>query len=100
MPFYEYQCRACQHHFEVMQKMSDKALLTCPACQKPDLVKWVSSPGFQLKGTGWYVSDFKNKEKKPENKDNKIEKNEKTNTTETKKSETKKDSSTDSTTSS
>ncbi len=65
MPFYEYQCKACQHLFEAMQKISDPALTTCPECNQDKLTKLVSSPAFQLKGTGWYVTDFKNKEAKP-----------------------------------
>lgn len=68
MPFYEYCCPACQHQFEVMQKISDAPLTCCPQCQKNDLVKLVSSPSFQLKGNGWYVTDFKNKEAKPQTK--------------------------------
>ncbi len=69
MPFYEYQCRACQHQFEAMQKISDPALMTCPVCHQDELTKLVSSPAFQLKGEGWYVTDFKNKkEAKPADK--------------------------------
>ena len=48
-----------------MQKISDPALMTCPACHQDELTKLVSSPAFQLKGEGWYVTDFKNKEAKP-----------------------------------
>lgn len=64
MPFYEYECKSCRHRFEEMQKISDSALTICPHCQQPDLVKLVSSPAFQLKGDGWYVTDFKNKDAK------------------------------------
>ncbi|MCW5588715.1 MAG: zinc ribbon domain-containing protein [Legionellales bacterium] len=61
MPFYEYQCQACGHHFEVLQKISDTPLSQCPQCGKPQLSKLVSAPSFQLKGSGWYETDFKNK---------------------------------------
>lgn len=61
MPIYEYLCGACGHQEEVIQKMSDKPLTKCPACGKNKLRKQVSSTAFQLKGEGWYVTDFKNK---------------------------------------
>lgn len=60
MPIYEYQCAACDHQFEKLQKMSDQPLVDCPECEKPELKKLVSAAGFQLKGSGWYVTDFKN----------------------------------------
>ena len=63
MPIYEYQCQECGHEFEVMQRMSDDLLTTCPACNKNALKKLISLVGFQLKGTGWYETDFKNKGK-------------------------------------
>lgn len=61
MPIYEYQCSACGHALEVMQKMSDEALTDCPSCHKAALEKLISATSFQLKGTGWYVTDFRNK---------------------------------------
>ncbi|MCO7224820.1 zinc ribbon domain-containing protein [Pleionea sp. CnH1-48] len=61
MPIYEYRCKACDHQFEKIQKMSDDALSDCPECTQPELVKLVSASGFQLKGTGWYETDFKGK---------------------------------------
>ncbi len=61
MPIYEYQCSACGHALEVMQKMSDEALTDCPTCHKAALEKLISATSFQLKGTGWYVTDFRNK---------------------------------------
>ncbi len=64
MPFYEYHCDACAHQFEAMQKMSDPALLDCPACGAPALTKLVSAAGFRLKGGGWYETDFKAGKKK------------------------------------
>lgn len=63
MPIYEYQCGACGHRLETLQKMSEAPLKTCPTCQKDALQKLVSAAGFQLKGTGWYATDFKNKGK-------------------------------------
>lgn len=59
MPFYEYECAACGHYHEAMQKMSDAPLKACPACGKPRLVRLVSAPQFRLKGAGWYETDFK-----------------------------------------
>jgi putative FmdB family regulatory protein len=66
MPIYEYQCTACNHALEAMQKISDAPLRKCPACGKNKLTKLVSAAGFQLKGSGWYVTDFKNKPKETE----------------------------------
>lgn len=61
MPIYEYQCSNCHHQFDVIQKISDEPLKECPECHKDTAVKLVSAAGFQLKGTGWYATDFKNK---------------------------------------
>lgn len=65
MPTYEYQCRECAHTFEVVQRMSDESLETCPDCNQDTLHKLISAVGFQLKGTGWYETDFKNSGKPP-----------------------------------
>lgn len=59
MPIYAFECQACGHSFEVMQKMSEPAPAVCSACGKPELKKLLSAAGFQLKGSGWYVTDFK-----------------------------------------
>jgi len=59
MPIYEYRCSACGHDVEALQKFSDAPLLTCPSCHKDALVKQLSAAGFQLKGSGWYATDFK-----------------------------------------
>jgi len=59
MPIYEYRCSSCGHELESIQKLSDPPLLTCPACHKDALVKLMSASGFQLKGSGWYATDFK-----------------------------------------
>lgn len=61
MPIYEYQCTACNHQFDALQKMSDAVLTDCPACHKAALQKIMSTTSFQLKGTGWYETDFKSK---------------------------------------
>src|SRR5262245_2518575 len=60
MPIYEYRCEACGFQKEFMQRMSDAPLTDCPKCNKRALTKLVSAAGFQLKGTGWYATDFKN----------------------------------------
>ena len=59
MPIYEYRCKECDHEVEALQKLSDPPLVDCPACGKPALQKRVSAAGFQLKGSGWYVTDFR-----------------------------------------
>jgi putative FmdB family regulatory protein len=59
MPIYAYKCDACGHAKDVLQKMSDAALTECPACGAPKFNKQLTAPGFQLKGTGWYATDFK-----------------------------------------
>lgn len=64
MPIYEYRCAACGHDVEALQKISDAPLTECPACHKPELRKRVSAAGFQLKGSGWYVTDFRDKSTK------------------------------------
>lgn len=61
MPIYEYQCTNCHHHFDLMQKISDEPVKQCPECHKDTVIKLISAAGFQLKGTGWYATDFKNK---------------------------------------
>jgi putative FmdB family regulatory protein len=59
MPIYAYQCSECRHEVEVLQKISDAPLTDCPACHRSSLVKQVTAAGFQLKGSGWYVTDFR-----------------------------------------
>ena len=66
MPFYEYQCRHCDHRLEVLQKISDDPLVYCPECNEATLRKLVSVAAFRLKGTGWYETDFKSNGKKEE----------------------------------
>lgn len=60
MPIYEYRCSSCGKHDDVIQKMSDAPLTICPECGKETYAKQISSAGFQLKGDGYYVTDFKN----------------------------------------
>src|SRR6266404_897610 len=64
MPIYEYRCAVCGHQDEHLQKVSDAQLTVCPACGKPEYRKQLSAAGFQLKGTGWYATDFKGGAKK------------------------------------
>ena len=66
MPIYEYRCSVCGHNEEHLQKVSDAPLTVCPACGKAEYRKQLSAAGFQLKGTGWYATDFKGGAKKSE----------------------------------
>ena len=59
MPIYAYRCTACGHAKDVLQKVSDPLLTVCPACGADAFRKQVTAAGFQLKGSGWYVTDFK-----------------------------------------
>jgi putative FmdB family regulatory protein len=68
MPIYEYRCGLCGQEHEMLQKVSEPPLLDCPSCGKPGLQKLLTAAGFQLKGSGWYATDFKGKDKKPEEK--------------------------------
>ena len=64
MPIYEYECQACGHKKEALQKISDDPLTECPECGKSELKKLISAAGFRLKGAGWYETDFKSGKKK------------------------------------
>jgi len=59
MPIYAYRCAECGHAKDVLQKMSDPVLTTCPVCHAEAFQKQVTAAGFQLKGSGWYATDFK-----------------------------------------
>jgi putative FmdB family regulatory protein len=59
MPIYAYRCAACGHAKDVLQKLSDAPLSVCPSCGAPRFEKQVTAAGFQLKGSGWYVTDFR-----------------------------------------
>jgi putative FmdB family regulatory protein len=64
MPIYEYLCSDCGHRCDILQKISEPLKTQCPECHKETFKKQVSAPSFQLKGTGWYVTDFRDKDKK------------------------------------
>ncbi len=59
MPIYAYKCDSCGHAKDVLQKMSDDPLTQCPSCGAPTFSKQLTAAGFQLKGSGWYATDFK-----------------------------------------
>jgi putative FmdB family regulatory protein len=59
MPIYAYRCAHCGHTKDVLQKISDTPLTTCPACGQETFSKQITAAGFQLKGSGWYVTDFR-----------------------------------------
>ena len=67
MPIYEYRCTACGFQNDYLQKISEPPLSHCPECGKDTFAKQVTAAGFQLKGTGWYATDFKNKGAAPKN---------------------------------
>jgi putative FmdB family regulatory protein len=60
MPIYEYRCGSCGFEKEYLQKVNDAPVAACPACGSSPFVKLISAAGFQLKGSGWYATDFKN----------------------------------------
>jgi putative FmdB family regulatory protein len=68
MPIFEYRCDECGHQEDHLQKSSERPLTKCPACGKKAYKKMLSAAGFQLKGSGWYATDFKNTGKKPADK--------------------------------
>jgi putative FmdB family regulatory protein len=61
MPLYEYRCEACEHQFEIIQKFSDDPIEVCPSCGQGPVVKLLSSPAIQFKGSGWYITDYARK---------------------------------------
>jgi putative FmdB family regulatory protein len=61
MPIYDFQCTSCGHKDELMRKISESSTMICPNCSKETFSKMLSAPSFQLSGTGWYASDFKDK---------------------------------------
>ena len=65
MPIYEYRCLECGFQDEYLQKLSEPQLTVCPTCGKESFRKLVSAAGFQLKGSGWYATDFRNSGSKP-----------------------------------
>ncbi len=91
-PIYEYRCDECGHQEEHLQKISEKTLSKCPACGKKAYKKLLSAAGFQLKGSGWYATDFKTASKKPTEKKTDLKADAKTDS----KSESKTESKTES----
>jgi putative FmdB family regulatory protein len=71
MPIYEYRCGSCGFEKEYLQKLSDAPISACESCGQPTMIKLISAAGFQLKGSGWYVTDFKNNGAKIEKTDKK-----------------------------
>jgi putative FmdB family regulatory protein len=65
MPIYEYRCGSCGLEKEFLQKVSDAPISTCPSCGQSSMTKLISAAGFQLKGSGWYATDFRNSGAKP-----------------------------------
>jgi putative FmdB family regulatory protein len=64
MPIYEYACKSCGYEKDVLQKMNDEPIVTCPACSEETFAKRISAAGFRLSGKGWYETDFKTGAKK------------------------------------
>jgi putative FmdB family regulatory protein len=65
MPLYEYRCEACGHQFERIQRFSDDPVTVCPSCGSGPVVKLLSSPAIQFKGSGWYITDYAKKNQAP-----------------------------------
>lgn len=61
MPIYDFQCASCGHKLELLRKISDASTTTCPNCNQETFNKMLSAPSFQLSGSGWYATDFKDK---------------------------------------
>ena len=89
MPIYEYRCAECGHQEEFLQKVTEPPLTECPSCRKPAFRKQLSAAGFQLKGSGWYATDFKGAGKKPADKASDAKTESKTETKTESKPETK-----------
>ena len=68
MPIYAYKCSSCGHEKDVLQKISDAPLTDCPACGSASFAKQLTAAGFQLKGSGWYATDFRNGSAQPNSK--------------------------------
>lgn len=87
MPAYHYRCKSCKHEFEEFQKMSDDPLKICPSCHKHSLVLVMSAgTGLVFKGSGFYITDYKNKSKSTHKKATKTEKKPETKSSDTSKS--------------
>jgi putative FmdB family regulatory protein len=92
MPIYEYECKNCHHHFDLMQKINEPPTTQCPKCFEETAIRLISAAGFQLKGTGWYATDFKGTNKPAANQEE--GKKETTTDSETKTTEKKADDTT------
>ena len=92
MPIYEYSCNSCGAEKEHLQKVSDAPIAACPVCGSSNYVKRISAAGFQLKGSGWYVTDFKNNKSKPADNTTATKDNAQTATTPSKESSAKNES--------
>ena len=73
MPIYDFQCTSCHHKVELMRKISEETTLICPQCSQVTFSKMLSAPSFQLSGSGWYASDFKDKKTEASTKKDKPE---------------------------
>jgi putative FmdB family regulatory protein len=96
MPIYEYECRKCGETHEILQKMSEAPKRKCPSCGAMSLKKLVSAAAFQLKGTGWYVTDFRDKGKKKDKKGDGADKSDSKESSKLEKSDSKSESKSDS----
>ena len=96
MPIYAYKCSACGHTEDALQKISAAPLTDCPACGKATYSKQVTAPQFQLKGSGWYVTDFRGGNSTKDNKTEPAKEDAKAESTTDSKSETKTETKTDS----
>jgi putative FmdB family regulatory protein len=94
MPLYEYQCDACAHRFEVIQKFSDAPVDVCPKCGG-QVKKLLSSPAIQFKGTGWYITDYARKSETSSSSSSESKPETKTDTKTDTKTETKTDTKSD-----
>jgi len=92
MPIYEYECRKCGETHEILQKMSEGPKRKCPSCGAMSLRKLVSAAAFQLKGTGWYATDFRDKGKKKDKKTDGKDKADGKDSSKTEKSDSKSES--------
>src|SRR3954469_6725945 len=95
MPIYEYSCGACGHQEGVVRRGGEPQLTECPVCRKPTFRKMLSAAGFQLKGSGWYATDFRSKPGKPAEKKADEKSDTKTDTKPDSKPETKPEKKTD-----
>ena len=93
MPLYEYECAACGHRFERIQKFSDPPVDVCPNCGEAKVQKLLSSPAIQFKGTGWYITDYARSKESKESKESTKESKESQESKESKESNSKKTSS-------